>query len=363
MKPGGRWSLEVQIHPSDIRKRVRYLFLSRLQITLWTLPVLLYLLALALAAAVAPGVVNGLMNRQEYKLLAAERSRQGERLQVLVRHMDELDRRVADLGLRMDKVALAYALPPSRSSQPSRPPSQAVPAARVPVPRSIYAGAVERGDRLRGRVRDHLRDVDVDLRRVRDFESAHPEQVRTTPSVCPLRGQDFVLISSFGNRRSPFTKEFEFHAGVDLAAPVGTPVYATADGVVAFAGQYPLARNPGWWRFGNLVMVDNGDGFVTIFGHADRVEVRAGQAVRRGDRLATVGSSGWSTSPHLHYEIRRKDADGVFRPIDPLLYILDHRWPGDERLVLGFRNGAPSARPIQSFEPLPPSGQSRRRNP
>ena len=353
MKAGERWRLEVQIHPSDIRKRVRYLFLSRRQITGWLLPVLLYLLALALAAAVAPGVVSGLTNREEYKLLAAERSRQGERLQALLGRMGELDRRVAELNLRMDKVFLAYALPPV-------PPPPTVPASRVPVPRSIYAGSIEQGDRLRGRIRDRLRDADMDLRQVSEFERAHPEQVRTTPSVCPLHGEDFVLISSFGNRRSPFTKALELHAGADLAAPVGTPVYATADGVVAFAGQYPLSRSPGWWRYGNLVLIDNGDEFVTIFGHADRVEVRAGQAVRRGDRLATVGTSGWSTSPHLHYEVRRKDADGVFRPIDPLLFILDHHWPGDERLLLTARSNARNARPVQGFEPLPPSGRSRR---
>jgi murein DD-endopeptidase MepM/ murein hydrolase activator NlpD len=357
MKSGERWRLEVQIHPSDIRKRVRYLFLSRRQITGWLMPVLLFLLTLALAAAVAPGVVNGLMNRQEYKRLAAERSRQGERLQDLLGHMGELDRRAADLDLRLDKVFLAYALSPGQA------PRRTVPVSRVPVPRSIYAGAIEQGDRLRGRIRDRLRDADVDLREVSELERAHPEQVRTTPSVCPLHGEDFVLISSFGNRRSPFTKEFEFHAGADLAAPVGTPVYATADGVVVFAGQYPLARSPGWWRLGNLVLIDNGDGFVTIFGHADRVEVRAGQTVRRGDRLATVGSSGWSTSPHLHYEVRRKGADGVFRPIDPLLFILDHRWPGDERLLLSARSNRRNARPVESFEPLPPSGQSRRTNP
>ena len=351
--PGGPWSLEVQIHPSDIRKRVRYLFLSRRQITAWLLPVLLYLLALALAAAVAPGVVNGLTNRQEYKRLVAERSRQGERLQALIGHLDELDHRAAELDLRLEKVFLVYAL------SPPQPPRQTVPASRVPVPQSIYAGAIEQGNRLRGRIRDRLRGVDGDLRQVSEFEHQHPEEVRTTPSVCPLHGRDFVLISSFGNRRSPFTKELELHTGVDLAAPVGTPVYATADGVVDFAGQYPLARSPIWWRLGNLVMIENGDGFVTLFGHADRVEVRAGQAVRRGDRLATVGTSGWSTSPHLHYEIRRQGADGVFRPIDPLLYILDHRWPNDERLVINAKN----ARPIQSFEPLPPSGQSRRRNP
>jgi murein DD-endopeptidase MepM/ murein hydrolase activator NlpD len=131
---------------------------------------------------------------------------------------------------------------------------------------------------------------------------------------------------------------------------VGTPVFAPADGVVVFAGQYPLARSHGWWSYGNMVLIRDGEGFVTIFGHADRVEVRAGQKIRRGERLATVGNSGWSTSPHLHYEVRRRDADGVFRPIDPLLFILDRRWPNDDLLLLRARN----ARPVQSFEPLPP---------
>ena len=340
-----RWSLEVQIHPSDIRKRVRYLFLSRRQVTAWALPALLWMLALALAVAVAPGVIAGQMNRQEYRSLAAERSRQGERLQGLLGRLGALDRRAADLGLRLDKVFLAYGLPPAR------PPRQAVPASRVPVPESIYAGAVEQGDRLRDRIRNRLRDVDGDLRAVGSFETAHPDEVRTTPSVCPLRGKDLVLISPFGDRRSPFTKEIELHPGLDLAAPVGTPVYAPADGVVAFAGQYPMARSRGWWRYGNLVLIRDGDGFVTVFGHADRVEVRAGQKVRRGDRLATVGNTGWSTSPHLYYEIRRKGADGVFRPIDPLLFILDRRWPNDDRLLLRARN----AKPVQSFEPLPPA--------
>jgi len=340
-----RWSLEVQIHPSDIRKRVRYLFLSRRQVTAWALPALLWMLALALAVAVAPGVIAGQMNRQEHQSLTAERSRQGERLQGLLGRLGALDRRAADLGLRLDKVFLAYGLPPAR------PPRQAVPASRVPVPESIYAGAVEQGDRLRDRIRNRLRDVDGDLRAVGSFETAHPDEVRTTPSVCPLRGKDLVLISPFGDRRSPFTKEIELHPGLDLAAPVGTPVYAPADGVVAFAGQYPMARSRGWWRYGNLVLIRDGDGFVTVFGHADRVEVRAGQKVRRGDRLATVGNTGWSTSPHLYYEIRRKGADGVFRPIDPLLFILDRRWPNDDRLLLRARN----AKPVQSFEPLPPA--------
>jgi murein DD-endopeptidase MepM/ murein hydrolase activator NlpD len=342
-RPAEGWSLEVQIHPSDIRKRVRYLFLPRWKVTLWAVPALLWVLGLALAGAVAPSVVAGRMSRQEYKALTAERSRQGERLQALLGSLNTLDRRGADLHLRLDKVFLAYGLPPVR---PAR---QTVPAARVPVPDSIYANGVEQGDRLRERIRNRLREVDGDLGEVGSFETAHPEQVRATPSICPLRGKGFVLISSFGDRRSPFTKELEFHPGVDLAAPEGTPVFATADGVVVFAGQYPLARSRGWWSYGNMVLVRDGEGFVTIFGHADKVEVRAGQKVRRGERLATVGNTGWSTSPHLHYEVRRRDADGAFRPIDPLLFILDRRWPNDDQLLVRARN----ARPVETFEPLP----------
>ncbi len=348
MKAGGeRWRLEVQIHPSDIRKRVRYLFLSRWKVTAWAVPALLWVLLVALAGAVAPSVVAGQMSRQEYKSLTGERSRQGERLQALLGRLDTLDRRGVDLHLRLNKVFLAYGLPPVRSAHP------AVTPARVPVPDSIYSTAVEQGGRLRERIRNRLREADGDLQEVGSFEKAHPDQVGTTPSICPLHGKGYVLISSFGDRRSPFTRQLEFHPGVDLAAPVGTPVFATADGVVIFAGQYPLARSRGWWSYGNMVLIRDGGGFVTIFGHAESVAVRAGQKVRRGERLATVGNTGWSTSPHLHYEVRRRGSDGELRPIDPLLFILDRRWPNDDRLLLKARN----ARPVQSFEPLPPSAE------
>jgi murein DD-endopeptidase MepM/ murein hydrolase activator NlpD len=339
---GGRWSLEVQIHPSDIRKRVRYLFLSRRQLTFASLVVLLYLAAIALALAVAPGVVGGMMSRQEYQTLIAERARQGERLQGLIGQVDGLDRRARELDLRVGRVFLAYGLPPVRSRA-------RVAMATAAGPPSIYTGEIEQGRRLQARARERLDGLDASLAAARAFESAHPDQVRTVPSACPLHGRDFVLVSGFERRRNPFTHELERHTGVDLAAPVGTPVYAPADGVVAFAGEFPVSRGAGWWRYGNLVMLENGDGFVTLFGHDDRVEVRQGQRVRRGDLLATVGNSGWSTSPHLYYEVRRKGTDGVFRPVDPLIHILDHRWPNEEQLLLKDR----AAAPVQDFEPLP----------
>lgn len=344
----GSQSLEIQIHPGDIRKRVRYFFLSRRHLILWSLPALVYLAGIALAAAVAPGVVGGLMGRREYQGLISERQLQGERLQALVGRMDDLDHHAQMIGQRMEAVFLVYGLPPARPRSEARPVAAAADAG------SIYGETIAEGRRLQGRLRERLQGLDASLTEVSTFESSHPDQVRTTPSICPLRGSDLVLVGSFGRRRSPFTHETEVHSGADLAAPVGTPIHATADGVVLFAGQVPLGRSALWWRYGNLVIVQNGDGFVTLFGHDDRVEVRAGQRVKRGDLLATVGKTGWATSPHLHYEIRRRDAGGDYRPVDPLIYILDRHWPNEDRLL----DEARTDKPLQGYEPLPvPAGR------
>jgi len=172
--------------------------------------------------------------------------------------------------------------------------------------------------------------------------------VRATPAACPLRGDRYVLSVPYGRQRGAFAPGLGFHAGIDLAAPRGTLILAPADGVVTFAGQVPLARSPAWWRYGNLVAVAHGDRYLTLYGHCDDLKVASGQAVRRGEPLATVGSSGWSLSPHLHYEIRRRGADSKLAPVNPLIYILDHRWPDEERLL------ARAPDPGATYEPLPP---------
>src|SRR5689334_5383410 len=283
------WSLEVQIHPSNIRRRVRYLFLSRRQVTLWSLPVLAYMAFLALGLWSAPAVIGGALHRHEYSSLVAERMQQGERLQELVSRLEQVERRTDGLNLRMSKILLAYGLPAGRGA--ARP----VPVAAAPD--SIYAGTIQQGNRLRARIRESLRTLETHLREVRAYEQANQEQVRSTPSVCPLSDGDFVLTSTFGRRRSPFTKEFELHVGLDLAAPRGMAIHTPADGVVVFSGEYPVSRSVGWWRYGKLVIVRNGERFVTLFGHCDELRVRAGQTVRQGDVLATVGNTGWSPSP------------------------------------------------------------------
>jgi murein DD-endopeptidase MepM/ murein hydrolase activator NlpD len=112
------------------------------------------------------------------------------------------------------------------------------------------------------------------------------------PSVWPVDGR---LMGAFGERTDPFSGEGAFHKGVDITAPVGTPIRATADGIVVFAEM----EN----GFGRLVRINHGNGVETYYAHLSRFYVQAGQDVRRGELIGAVGTSGRVTAPHLHYEV------------------------------------------------------------
>ena len=127
----------------------------------------------------------------------------------------------------------------------------------------------------------------------------------STPSVWPVRGW---VTSPFGNRTSPFSGILKFHEGMDIAAQTGTPVVAPADGVVIKAGFST--------GYGNMVEISHGYGLKTIFGHNSRLNVKAGQRVKRGDVISYVGDTGSSTGPHLHYEVR---SNGL--PVNPVKYM------------------------------------------
>lgn len=128
-----------------------------------------------------------------------------------------------------------------------------------------------------------------------------------TPSIKPANGW---FTSKFGYRMSPFTNRPTMHNGLDIAAAPGSPVVATADGVVSFAGYDP--------GYGKLVSIDHGYGVVTRFGHNSQLYVEVGQKVKRRDVIAAVGNTGRSTGPHCHYEVRVNNV-----PVDPHNYVLD----------------------------------------
>ena len=336
--------LEVQVHPEDIRRKVRYFFLTRRHIR-WTVGVAVLFVAFVLANLVMlPRVLGDLFSRQGYESLVSERARQGERLQELVTRLSSLASRSDELDLRMNRIFLAYGLEGDISVGQG-----GFPSIDRDVPDSIYSGVIRQAGSLESKIDEQLRVLGAFLDEVQNFEQAHGDQVQTTPSMTPLQSNLFVLTSPFGSRRSPFTKKMDFHAGVDMAAPSGTEIRAPADGVVVFAGRYPLRQSVSWGRYGNMVALRNGDRFITLFGHCDEIKVRSGQRVSQGDVIATVGNTGWSTSPHLHYEVRLKGEDGDYDPVDPRIYILDHEWRDQEQLLVRARI-APDAR---DFEPLP----------
>ncbi len=130
----------------------------------------------------------------------------------------------------------------------------------------------------------------------------------STPSIRPIDGG--WITSRFDYRISPFTGLREFHHGLDIAARIGTPVMAPADGTVIFSGKKGT--------LGNSIIIDHGNGIITRYGHLSKRLVKRGQTVKRGDLIGKVGNTGLSTGPHLHYEVRKH---GV--PVDPEKYILN----------------------------------------
>ena len=344
-QPSARY--EIQIHPSDIQRRVKYLFLSRNQLTTVGGVVGLFLGFLIFSAVITPQVVSSLLSGREYQGLFNTRTLLGERLEALHGRLSELSQEGESLQLRMNKIYLAYGLANDGSIGQGGYPIEPRPATDA-IPDSIYAEQVTVASQVEARLQEQARVLEAFLQEIQVFEQEHQDQVATTPSTSPLRGDSFVLTSPFGSRRNPFTKASDFHAGIDLAAPVGLPVYAPGDGVVSFAGRYSPRQSVAWWRYGNLVAVRNGERFITLYGHLSEVKVRPGQRVQQGDVIGTVGNTGWSTNPHLHYEVRRLDEEGRFQPVDPRLYILDHRWRDEEQLLVRVR-----AAPRVDFEPLP----------
>jgi murein DD-endopeptidase MepM/ murein hydrolase activator NlpD len=142
-----------------------------------------------------------------------------------------------------------------------------------------------------------------------EMAATKEERLAARPAIQPISMKDLIRFGSpFGLRLHPILNVIRPHEGIDLTAPRGTPIYATADGKVLQAGY----RAGG---FGKKILVDHGYGYSTLYGHCDEVLVEEGQEVKRGEVIGLVGSTGLSKFPHLHYEVH---VNG--RPVDPINY-------------------------------------------
>ncbi len=144
-----------------------------------------------------------------------------------------------------------------------------------------------------------------------------------TPAIQPVSNKDLNRVASgYGYRIDPVYKTTKFHAGLDFSAPTGTPIYATADGTVSLSGNSGNG-------YGNHVIINHGYGYETLYGHMVRVKARNGQAVKRGEVIGWVGSTGKSTGPHCHYEVHKNG-----NKIDPIYFFYNDLSPEQFDLLL-----------------------------
>ena len=160
------------------------------------------------------------------------------------------------------------------------------------------------------------------------------ELVASIPAIQPVSNKDLRRIGSYyGYRTDPFYKVSKFHEGIDFTAPVGTEIYATGDGVVK---TIEYSRR----GYGNVILINHGFGYETLYAHMSKMNIKAGQKVKRGQVIGFVGNTGKSTAPHLHYEVRKNGT-----AIDPINFFFNDITPEEYAMMI-----EQSERPSQTLD-------------
>lgn len=254
------------------------------------------ILGLGLTGLVADYVMTTL-DRTELQRLQVENLSQREELHRLVVNLEDLRQEMVVLAQNDAKVRVMAKLSAPKNDSIA---GVGGPAREDDVNREF--------NEVQQRIDEVRRQIDLRRESQEEIQGILNDQrslLAAKPSGWPVKGW---LTSNFGMRNDPFTGRRKIHEGLDIAARTGTPVIATADGIVS-----SVKTEPG---YGKLVTIDHGYGYRTLYGHNSKYNVKVGQRVRRGDRIASVGNTGRSTGSHVHYEIR---LNGV--PVNPKKYM------------------------------------------
>jgi murein DD-endopeptidase MepM/ murein hydrolase activator NlpD len=266
-------------HTSRSRARVQRIRVEKRSVTIFCSALLLLAVGLFYGLYGLTQQAAHLRTRFENQRLRAENERQRQELEKLNNRVEKVEDTSRKLAEKSGVVEQAAVLPGSGGPA-------------LPMDEMALATVMAK----MGRLEEDLRAYEAILR-----------QRGYTPTLWPVDG---TLEGGFGGRRNPFGGPgYEFHSGQDIEAAWGTPVVAGASGRVSFVG----------WQngYGQLVVVDHGSGLTTRYGHLSHIDVELNQTVSRAQLLGKVGSTGRSTGPHLHYEVRIND-----QPVNPLPYLL-----------------------------------------
>lgn len=187
------------------------------------------------------------------------------------------------------------------------------------------AQSLEKIDLLSRQLTLQSRSLDT----IQELANNQKNMLACMPSVKPVREdrlqKSIGTLSGFGYRIHPVYKVKKFHAGLDFPARVGTAIQASGDGVVVEAG---------WHQgYGNCIKIKHGYGYETLYGHLNRMSVRVGEKVKKGQKIGEVGDTGLSTAPHLHYEVHYKG-----NPINPINFCMDNLTPQEYQQMVNSAN-------------------------
>ena len=263
-----------------------------------------FLLLLATSLYLASEFLNDRVARQQLESLRVENNQLMEKYGQIRESLAEANARFHDLVQKEIKIRTMFNLPEIDSEE-----------RQLGIGGPISPGLADISDAQRVA---YGTEKEVDrLLRLAQFELENFTQVETelqglrsrldhTPSIWPAKGWKG---RGFGMHTDPFTGYLKPHQGVDIANNIGTPVIATADGQVESAGKVG--------RMGNMIVIEHGHGLATRYGHLSRFSIRPGQTVKRGDVIGYIGDTGYTTGPHLHYEVWRNG-----RAVNPRDFIL-----------------------------------------
>jgi len=244
---------------------------------------------------IASSYARMLLKVSRYNELRTEKEQLKDRYSRLEEVAKERDVQVASLGSIASEVSALYGLK-------SRP---ALAASEMQIEDADVKSSLDQLGVLRTSALTGAATVGISLGLTRNATTADWFRANSAPNLWPVEGQ---VTASFGERIDPFNGEGAFHSGVDIGSTYGHAVLAPADGVVTFADFLG--------GYGKALMLDHGHGISTRYGHLSGFAVTSGQQVHRGDTIGYVGTSGRSTGPHLHYEVRINDT-----PVNPYKYL------------------------------------------
>ena len=247
------------------------------------------LIGMMIITGMAGSYTRRVLKAQRFNELRREKEALTKQYSQLEQVAQESEMQAQSLSSLAGEVSSLYGLKPDPAFQDDDPASASI--------QQFYA--------LRMTAMSGAASVGIGMGDFREATTRDWMRLAAAPTLWPVQGR---ITGSFGERIDPFSGEGAFHRGVDISSDIGTRIIAPADGVVSFSN----IMN----GYGRAVMIDHGNGISTLYGHMSGFAVSSGQLVHRGDTIGYVGSSGRSTGPHLHYEVR------IFNtPVNPHKYL------------------------------------------